>query len=508
MMPADTMKDRRGINRRSFLKLGAAALTASGIKTSSASTQQPPGDEILYMGRFVPDGTECRIAFVCDHHYWPNHPENWGGGSQITTNCGRRMPDLIQVLNDEHPDLSIHAGDVISAGGAFFPPPEEYAKQLDFVRRFYAGLTHPFIPLTGNHETLEPQYVSDAQLGSWSRLFGPPYRYHDLKGWRMIGLNSMLPNLNGRYGKGDSYGNVYGIDDVQLEWLRKTLKGAASRGLKSVLCAHVPPNQWANAAEFEETIVSAGCVKAMLSGHTHRNSLFFMGGIPVLVRVSNVSSPFGYSMVHFYRDGRIVVVQKSQHFPFDDFISQGMQPGAQGSETERYLTVGGSSHLPLNRLKVLGDEAQATIEDGHLRLTSRNERALVLIDTAGLRNARLILTAVKAAGERMGAVALAGANGENGYEATVTSRYSPDGKVYLARNRSGAREVIARSWFNIADNIAYRLILEVRNGQITASWKNMLDLRAPMEAGPGGYFGFFIERGAMFVTDLRLERVA
>ncbi len=235
MMPAKTMKDRRGINRRSFLKLGAAALTASGIRTSSTSTRQPLGDEILYTGRFVPDGAECRIAFVCDHHYWPNHLENWGGGSQITTNCGRRMPDLIQVLNEEHPDLSIHAGDVISAGGAFFPPPEEYAKQLDFAKRFYAGLTHPFIPLTGNHETLEPQYVGDAQLRSWSRLFGAPYRYHDLKGWRMIGLNSMLPNLNGRYGKGDSYGNVYGIDDVQLEWLRKTLKEAASRGLKSVL---------------------------------------------------------------------------------------------------------------------------------------------------------------------------------------------------------------------------------------------------------------------------------
>ena len=90
----------------------------------------------------------------------------------------------------------------------------------------------------------------------------------------------------------------------------------------------------------------------------------------------------------------------------------------------------------------------------------------------------------------------------------VTSRYSPDGKVYLVRNSGAKREILARSWFNIADNIAYRLTLEVRNGRITASWKNMLNLEATLEPGTSGYFGFFIDRGAMFVTDLEPERLS
>ncbi len=508
-MPADRIKpESRFIGRRSFLKLGAAALTVSSIPARTGLAQPQPDGEIIYAGRFVPEGAECRIAFVSDHHYWPGNLENWGGGSQITTNCERRMPDLIQVLNEERPDLSVHGGDVISGGGAFFPPPEEYARELAFAKRFYDGLAHPFMPLIGNHEIPEAHYSGDSQLASWSRLFGAPYRHHDLKGWRIIGLNCLLPNLNGRYGRGDSYGNVFGIDDAQFDWLRKTLKDAAGRGQRCVLCAHVPPNQWLNATEFEEAIAASGCVKAMLCGHTHRNSLFFMGGIPILVRVANVTSPFGYTMVHLYADGRVVVIQKSQHFPFDDFISQGMQSGGQGSETERYLTIGGTSHLPLDGLKVLGGEARATIEDGHLRVVSRNERALVLIDSAELRNARLTLTAVKASGAHMGAVALTGPNGEGGYEATVTSLYSPDGKVYVARNGPSAREVVARSWFNIADNIAYRLALEVRNGQISASWKNMLDLHAAVEPGAAGRFGFYVERGAMFVTDVKLERLS
>ncbi len=508
-MPAKTVPSETSLlSRRSFFKLGAAALAVSSVSSRTAFAQPPPHGEIIYTGRFVPEGAECRIAFVSDHHYWPGNLENWGGGSQITSNCERRMPDLIQVLNEEHLDLSIHGGDVISGGGSFFPPSEEYSKELAFARRFYDGLAHPYIPLIGNHEIPEAHYASDSQLASWSRLFGASYRHHDVKGWRIIGLNCLLPNPNGRYGRGDSYGNVYGIDDVQFDWLRKTLKDAAGRGLKCVLCAHVPPNQWFDAALFEETIAASGTVKAMLCGHTHRNSLFLMGGIPILVRVANVTSPFGYTVGHFYPDGRIVVVQKSQHFPFDDFISQGFQPGAQGSETERYLTIGGASHLPLEGLKVLGNEARATIEDGHLRLVSRNERALVLIDSAELRNARLTLTAVKASGERMGAVALAGPNGEGGYEAALTGRDAPDGKVYVARSGPGVREIVARSWFNIADNIAYRLTLEVRNGRIFASWKNMLDLHAVLEPGASGRFGFYVERGTMFVTDVTLEHLS
>lgn len=465
--------------------------------------QATEAGSVVYSAGFVPTGAECKVAFVSDHHYWPGHLENWGDGSQITTNTDRRMPDLVEALNEEHPDLSIHAGDVISAGGSFFPPSEEYGRQLAFAKRFYGGLSHSHMPLLGNHEIPEPPYVSDTQLESWSRHFGVPYRYHDLKGWRVIGVNCLLPNPDGRYGRGD----VFGLDPVQFEWLKGSLKDAIARGLKVVICTHVPPAAWANATDFETVIASAGCVKAVLCGHTHRNSISFLGGVPILVRVANVTTPFGYTMLHLYPDGRILVIQKSQHFPLDDFISARFQPGGLGSEADRYLTLGGTSQLPLERLKVIGADARATIVDGHLRLTARSERALVLVESSGLRNARLTLTAVKAAGERMGGIALASPDGTGGIEASVTSRYSPDGKVYLARYKPGAREVLARSWFNIGDNIAYRLVLEIRDGRIRVSWKNMLSLEAQVDPGTAGQFGFFVDRGSLFVTDLKLERL-
>lgn len=502
------MSEKNTLGRRSFLKMGsaiAAAPSVAGKMTLGRSSDR--GTEV-YSSSFVPDGAECRLAFVADHHYWPNHLENWGGGSQITSSTDRRMPDLVQALNDENPDLSVHAGDVVSAGGSFFPTPEEYARQLAFTKRFYDGLDHPSFPLVGNHETLESHYADESQLQDWIRHFGPPYRHFDHRSWRLITVNSMLPNPDGRHGQGDNYGNVYGLDEAQLNWLKGRLKDAADRRLKVVVCTHVAPSQWLNATEAERAMVSSGCVKAVLCGHWHRNTLSYMGGIPVLTRVANVTSPFGYSMVHLYPDDRMIVVQKSQHFPFDDFVSSGFRSGALGSETDRYLTIGGSSRMSLEGLRVFGPEARATIVDGHLRLASRQGRAAVLIDTAELRHARLTLTAVKAGGEGMGAIALADRDSEGGIEATVTSRYSPDGKVFLARGRSDRRDVLARSWFNISDNIAYRLTLEVRNGRVTASWKNMLDLEAAVDSGGGGYFGFYVERGAMFVTDLKLERLA
>ena len=72
----------------------------------------------------MPDGADCRLALVCDHHWWPEHRENWGEGAQMTSLSDRKMPDLAETFNAARPDLSIHAGDVISAAGSFFPTAE------------------------------------------------------------------------------------------------------------------------------------------------------------------------------------------------------------------------------------------------------------------------------------------------------------------------------------------------------------------------------------------------
>jgi hypothetical protein len=481
------------IRRRAFVRgAGMLAMTAFG-QTGSGS--------VVYDGRFVPEGAACKFAFVNDHHYWPDHKENWGGGAQITSNTNRRMPDLAAVLNEERPDLSVHAGDVISAGGSFYPTPSEYAKQLAFAADLYKRLAHPHIPMIGNHETLEGVYERAAQLAPWSRLFGAPYRSQDLKGWRIIALHSLIPNPGGTR-------DVYGIDAAQTAWLRQRLQEATERQMRVVICTHVPPSGWQDSSAFEEILAGAPCVRVVLCGHTHRNVIRMLGGVPIVERAANVTSPFGYTMVHCYPDGRVILVQKAQHFPADDFVSLKAQgPGPLGSEGERFLTVGGTSRLPLTGLKVLGKGAKASIHDGHLRLTAGSERAQILVDAPPLRNGRMTLTMTGSNAGRMGGIALAGPGGEGGVEAALTARYSPDGKVYLARPSAAGREVLARDWFNISDHIAYRLTFEVRDGKLRAAWKNMLELTASVDA-TAGQFGLFVDGGTVLVTDLRVEALA
>lgn len=87
--------------------IGATLAPASAPAQQAAPPSPPQGVEI-YRSQWVPSGAVGRVAYVTDHHYWPRHQENWGGGAQITSSSDRRMPDLDNLLNAINPDVSIH----------------------------------------------------------------------------------------------------------------------------------------------------------------------------------------------------------------------------------------------------------------------------------------------------------------------------------------------------------------------------------------------------------------
>ena len=443
---SDTIhQSRHSFSRRAFLKTipivsSAAAFTGSTGCSRLVRKAGFGGKQFFYYSDFIPQGALFKLAFVCDHHYWPEHFKDWGGGTQQTRHSEERMHDLVKTLNEEKPDISIHAGDVISAGGSFEPPLPEYVKELDFEKRMIDGLHHPVIPIVGNHEIPRLLYKDESELDQWKERFGPLYRYEDIRGWRLVALNSIVPNP----GNLESRGNIYGIDDGQMEWLRVVLKEAASKRLSVLLFSHVPPGGFVNEEEFKTVINAPGCVRGMFCGHFHRNNLSMLGNVPVMVRVGNAMSPLGYTIVYPYSDGRIVVVQKSQHFPFLDFVSNGFRSGAQGEENDRYFTLGGSSELPLDGLEISGDGAKAGIFDGHLRLQSDGGKAFVLFKEPGLDNVRISFSAVKEKASRMGVIAYTDDGISGGVEGTVTGLYSSDGQMFLADTRGKRRETLDR----------------------------------------------------------------
>jgi len=515
------------LSRRNFLK-SATMLTAAflvggadrGFCVLGNSTAEGSLNRALFSTDFVPDGFSFKLAFVADHHYWPDHRANWGGGTQMTRQSEERMLDLVECLNSEGVAISIHGGDVIDAGSAFNPPQDEYIKLLAFKARFLNSLDHTFIPMAGNHEIPEARFKVDSEMDQWRKRFGPTFRHLDRNGWRMIALFPMIPNPYGRFGGS----NIYGLDEKQVRWLAGLLRDAESKRLKVLLFSHVSPLSYINRSEFEVLINSVDCVKGMLCGHEHRNYFFPLGKVPVLMRAGNAMAPLGYTMIYPYPDGRLVVVQKSQYFPFLDFLSTRLREGAQGREIERYVTLGAPSVLPLRGMRLIGQSAFANIRNGHLRLDSGREsqtaylndnpisvpkktRGAILIDLPDVRNARISFSAVPERASRIGAFALAGPQGKGGLETSLTVGSSGQGKLFLTDLRKGKETLLDRSWFNVQRGGAYKCTFQIRGGEVKADWKNMVSLSSHIQGAGSGKFGIFVEDGTLFLTDLKLEQI-
>lgn len=126
-------------------------------------------------------------------------------------------------LTAEKADLVINTGDLAMNGAVD-------AADMDYAAQWHRALGHRLLAVPGNHDVGDvasiraDQVVDDERLARFRDAVGPDRWFHDIPGWRLIGLDAML------------YGTGHAEEAEQFEWLR----AAVDTTSKVALFQHKP----------------------------------------------------------------------------------------------------------------------------------------------------------------------------------------------------------------------------------------------------------------------------
>jgi Icc protein len=249
------------------------------------------------------------VAHVSDPHLLA------GGALQydaIDPEAGLRLAlDRLRRL-DPAPDVVAFTGDLADRA-----EPAAYARLRELVEPVVGDLGAEVVWTMGNHDERAP--YAAGLFGSTDD--GPQDRAHDVRGLRVLALDTSVPG----YHHGD-------LGDDQLDWLADQLAVPSEHG--TVLALHHPPIPvpMLRAAELIELqdqhrlaeVVRDSDVRAIVGGHFHFTSWSTFVGIPVSVAsascytadpapldrfVSGVDGHQAFTVLHLYGEdvGRQVV---------------------------------------------------------------------------------------------------------------------------------------------------------------------------------------------------------
>ncbi len=254
------------LNRRSFLKVSAAAMGAVAAKGLLPPFSFLPV-RVAAAATGSGKGESFRFAYISDSHLYEKDVND-----RFVRSLLRSVDDVNNL--DPPPDFVFYGGDLAQLG---------QANQLELGAQILKNLKRPVKMMVGEHDW----YLD---LGEkWRALFGEPTYSWDYKGIHFVTLNSVvekdfwtagnmtpMQRMKTVAGLDNGMQSPFSVGEAQREWLKKDLSKYAN-DTPIIIFSHSPLyklyrfwNFWTDDAEEVQTILNRFARVVVIHGHTHQ----------------------------------------------------------------------------------------------------------------------------------------------------------------------------------------------------------------------------------------------
>ena len=275
------------MNRRQFSKISTLTLGA-GLSSADGA---PSSKTLLTLG------------LLTDLHY----ADKKQGGSRAYRESLVKAKEATDLFKEKKVSAVVCLGDLIDAA----PSVEEEISYLTTITRILAESGLPRYHAPGNHcvATLnKEEFFKHADTVNKTG-----HHSCDLSGVHLVILDACYNSKMKSYGRNNAKWHDSNLPPAQIEWLKKDL---AATDKPTVVFIHQRldldrPNHYAvkQSAEVRKILEDSKKVKAVFQGHSHKNELTGIKGIPyctlaALVEGSGVENN-SYSLLHVHKDGTL-----------------------------------------------------------------------------------------------------------------------------------------------------------------------------------------------------------